>query len=68
MSDRTESGDLFNHVESLFGASLTQEEIEQVRERVEEHMAGIAAMRSVPLKNEDEPYFVFGPLDGGRAP
>lgn len=59
---KNEVDDLFEFVRKRYGNRLTQEELENVREKVVQIVETAVALRSVRLKNSDEPFFVFSPL------
>lgn len=56
-----ESEFLFNMVRERYGDRLSGEELEEVRKGVERVVEAAEALRSVKLKNSDEPFSVFKP-------
>lgn len=52
---------LFNLVQDLYGDRLDPEELEEVRKGVEGIVKASEALRSVKLKNSDEPFLCFIP-------
>jgi len=60
-SNRVEAEALFRLVEQLYGARLTEAELEEVRKGVERIVEASAELRAVRLGNWDEPFSVFTP-------
>ena len=52
---------LFNAVKNNYGSRINAEELEEVRKAVERIAEASELLRSVELKNGDEPFFVFKP-------
>lgn len=61
-SSKIEAEALFRLVEQLYGARLTEAELEEVRKGVERIVEASAELRAIKLGNWDEPFSVFTPL------
>jgi len=55
---------LFNVVKNRYGSRINAEELEEVRKAVERISEASELLRSVELKNGEEPFFVFKPYKG----
>jgi hypothetical protein len=55
---------LFNAVKNRYGSRITVEELEEVRKAVERIAEASELLRSVELKNGDEPFFILKPYKG----
>ncbi len=68
MSDlrREEASLLFEIVRRGYGDRLSPEELEEVRRGVERIVEMSVELRSVKLRNWDEPSFTFRPYRGGE--
>ena len=67
MSDFDETEILFELVKNKFGKSLDEEQLEKVKEKISEITSTIYKIRLIPLKNSDEPKFIFTPLTEDEA-
>ncbi|MBS7638427.1 hypothetical protein KEJ49_06065 [Candidatus Bathyarchaeota archaeon] len=68
MSDlrREEASLLFEIIRRVYGDRLSPEELEEVRRDVERIVEMSMELRSVKLRNWDEPSFTFRPYRGGE--
>jgi hypothetical protein len=57
----TDAGFLFSMIKERYGARLTPEELEKVREGIEAIQRDAEALRAVKLINSDEPLALFVP-------
>ena len=55
------SDEMFQMVRRRYGQNLTKEELEQVQKGVEGVISAAEAMKTVDLKNSDEPHSLFVP-------
>lgn len=55
---------LFNAIKNRYESQISAKELEEVRKAVERLAEASEALRSVGLKNGDEPFFVFKPYKG----
>jgi hypothetical protein len=55
---------LFNAVKNSYGSRINAEELEEVRKAVERIAETSELLKSVELKNGDEPFLVFKPHKG----
>ncbi len=51
----------FKMVKGLYGDRLDDEQLEEVRQGIEDVVAASQTLRAVRLENSDEPYSVFTP-------
>jgi hypothetical protein len=63
----SEAERLYELVKELHGAGLTDEQLEQVRQRIDTVVETGEALRASPLDNADEPFIVFAPHDTKAA-
>lgn len=63
LDERAENELLFDLVKTLHGDGLTDEEFAAVSGRVDDVVRAAESLRAVPLKNTDEPFVLFAPLD-----
>jgi len=55
---------LFNAVKNRYGSRINAEELEEVRKAVERIAEASELLRSVELKNGDEPFLILKPYKG----
>jgi len=63
--EHREAEALFNMLRERYGVRLSPAELEEVRRGVETIVELSEALRSVKLKNSDEPFSTFKPYRGG---
>jgi hypothetical protein len=61
ISKNDESEILFNLIKDRYGNQLSSKELEEVHKQVETIVETAKTLRSVNLKYDDEPFFVFAP-------
>jgi hypothetical protein len=61
MSDIEETEILFELVKLRFGYRLNDKQLIEVKEKINEIINSSEKLREIPLKNSDEPNFIFKP-------
>jgi hypothetical protein len=57
----SEKEHMFNRVKALYGDRLNDEQLAAIEVNIDPMIKVLEQLRSVPLKNRDEPYSVFKP-------
>jgi len=61
---KIEVEDHFQLIKNRYGKRLTQDELEELKKALEANLDAAYSLRTIELKNSDEPYFIFKPLRG----